>query len=254
MSRPATLVTIPFSHFCEKARWVLDRAGVAYVEEKHAPGFHRRATRALGAKGSVPVFVTEEGEVLDDSSLVLARFGRRAGLEPRDADGKRAMDELCARFDRELGPDLRRIAYHHLLARRADTIATFRRDVPRWEGALVAALFPLLRVLMRRGMRIDDAGAARSEARLLALLDAVSARLADGRAWLLGEQFTAADLTFASLAAPAIRPPAYAARLAVSEPPPELAPLLRRVVESPAGRLVQRAYEVERTRVISNQD
>ena len=28
-----TLVTIPFSHFCEKARWSLDAAGIAYPEE-----------------------------------------------------------------------------------------------------------------------------------------------------------------------------------------------------------------------------
>ena len=28
---PARLITIPISHFCEKARWALQRAGVAYV-------------------------------------------------------------------------------------------------------------------------------------------------------------------------------------------------------------------------------
>jgi glutathione S-transferase len=26
------LVTIPISHYCEKARWVLDRAGVPYMK------------------------------------------------------------------------------------------------------------------------------------------------------------------------------------------------------------------------------
>ena len=30
----ARLVTIPISHFCEKARWALDRAGVDYVEQR----------------------------------------------------------------------------------------------------------------------------------------------------------------------------------------------------------------------------
>ncbi|MCW3023116.1 MAG: Glutathione S-transferase family protein, partial [Conexibacter sp.] len=31
------LVTIPISHYCEKARWALDRAGVAYEERRHLP-------------------------------------------------------------------------------------------------------------------------------------------------------------------------------------------------------------------------
>ena len=29
------LLTIPISHYCEKARWALERAGLAYREERH---------------------------------------------------------------------------------------------------------------------------------------------------------------------------------------------------------------------------
>jgi glutathione S-transferase len=29
------LVTIPISHYCEKARWSLERAGLEYREERH---------------------------------------------------------------------------------------------------------------------------------------------------------------------------------------------------------------------------
>ncbi len=32
------LLTIPISHYCEKARWALDRAGLDYVEERHVQG------------------------------------------------------------------------------------------------------------------------------------------------------------------------------------------------------------------------
>src|SRR5690348_3529366 len=49
------LVTIPFSHFCEKARWALDHARVAYREEGHGPGLHRLATRRAGGRHTVPV-------------------------------------------------------------------------------------------------------------------------------------------------------------------------------------------------------
>ena len=43
-------ITIPISHYCEKARWALDRAGVAYVEERHVQGISvfARGARAAG--------------------------------------------------------------------------------------------------------------------------------------------------------------------------------------------------------------
>ncbi len=47
------LVTIPISHFCEKARWALDRADVQYTERRHVQLLHcvaaRRAAGALTA-------------------------------------------------------------------------------------------------------------------------------------------------------------------------------------------------------------
>ena len=42
---PARLVTIPISHFCEKARWALQRAGVPYVERPHLQIIHVLAAR-----------------------------------------------------------------------------------------------------------------------------------------------------------------------------------------------------------------
>lgn len=34
------LVTIPISHYCEKARWALERAGIDYEERRHLQLFH----------------------------------------------------------------------------------------------------------------------------------------------------------------------------------------------------------------------
>ena len=42
-STPARLITIPISHYCEKARWALDRAGIGYREERHVQIVHRVA-------------------------------------------------------------------------------------------------------------------------------------------------------------------------------------------------------------------
>jgi len=42
------LITLPISHYCEKARWTLERAGIAYGEERHVPLIHRIAARPAG--------------------------------------------------------------------------------------------------------------------------------------------------------------------------------------------------------------
>lgn len=34
----ARLVTIRYSHYCERARWVLDRTPLEYTEDSHPPG------------------------------------------------------------------------------------------------------------------------------------------------------------------------------------------------------------------------
>jgi len=46
----ARLITIPFSHYCEKARWALELCGIAYEEDGHLPVFHYAATLRAGAK------------------------------------------------------------------------------------------------------------------------------------------------------------------------------------------------------------
>ena len=52
------LVTLPLSHFVLKARWALERYGIEYVEEGHAPGFHAPAVISLtNSTSTTPVLV-----------------------------------------------------------------------------------------------------------------------------------------------------------------------------------------------------
>ena len=45
---PAILITMPHSHYAEKARWALDWLAMPYREEPHVPLLHRLATAAIG--------------------------------------------------------------------------------------------------------------------------------------------------------------------------------------------------------------
>jgi glutathione S-transferase len=215
------LVTIPFSHFCEKARWALQHAGVAFDEDGHAPGMHRFAVhQACGRPGSVPVLVLNgktgerSGGVLDDSPLIVRWADHHApsGRKLLPPHGSPLYEEALAlerHFDHEFAPHVRRLAYFHLLPDRAMTLELMAVGTPRLEHTVVRGVFPLLRLLMRRAMRIDAKGAERSRDKIRRAFEDVGRRLSDGRPYLLGDRFGIADLAFAAFAAPLLRPPEH---------------------------------------------
>jgi glutathione S-transferase len=79
------------------------------------------------------------------------------------------------------------------------------------------------------------------------VFSAVSDRLGDGRKYLLGEMFSAADITFAALAAPVINPPEFSSLMpALEEAPQELATIINEFRLTPAGAFALRLYREER--------
>ncbi len=249
MTSRARLVTIPFSHYCDKARWALDRAGVAFDEEGHAPVFHYLGVRRAGARRTVPVLV-HEGRVLTDSTDIckhadaLAPAGRK--LYPAEPALREEAERLEDLFDEKLGPATRRIAYFHVLADRGQAIAFIRTGAPAWEGLVLRAAAPLVFGLLARGLKVDPAGVERSRASLDKVLAEVEGLLADGRRFLVGDRFTVADLAFASLAAPMAAPPEYGFPLPLDSAPPALRAEVEAFRARPAGGFALRMYREHR--------
>lgn len=213
-SMTARLIAIPFSHYCEKARWALDRRGISFVEEGHLPVFHTRATKPAGGR-STPLLVVEGGPTLRDSTDIL-HFADDVGTrgEPLFPAGDDDTTTLEDRFDEALGPHVRRLGYFFLLDHRPAIEALIASaNVPVLERRLAGNAIPVVKFVLRRGLKISPAGAARSRARIEEVFAEVEQRLRDGRRYLTGDRFTAADLTFASLAAPLLMPPQYEQRL-----------------------------------------
>lgn len=250
MSPPLRLVTIGFSHFCEKARWALDRTALEYREDHHVPILHWRASLGAGGGRTVPVLVTP-GRVLKDSDDIL-RFAdehlpAERRLFPAEPAARAEVLALVDDFDRGVGPALRRWIYFHLLPVREAAIEVLRCTGTRWERALVPALFPAMRALMRRGMKVNASGAERSRQRLEAAFTAVEARLADGRRYLVGDRFSAADLTFAALVGVLVRPKEHGYPVPErGQQIPEIAAMAAAVRARPVGEFVARMYAEQR--------
>jgi glutathione S-transferase len=220
---PCVLITIPISHYCEKARWALDRAGVPYRERAHLQLIHRLAARRSGGGTTVPVLVCAD-RVLADSAEIVDEADARAPpdrrLYPNDPDAAAEVRALERDFDERLGPHGRLWMYNGIRGRRDLAMAYGCTGVPDWERRALRLTYPAIMRWIDRFLGVTPAAAAQSEGEVRAVFDAVAQRLGDGRPYLCGESFTAADLTFAALAAAVLMPPEYGVPL----PQPEVLP------------------------------
>lgn len=250
MSDENVLITIPISHFCEKARWGLERTGVPYRERAHLQVFHWLAVRRAGGGKTAPVLVWD-GRVLGESADILDAVSAQASPElrlfPEDPGAAEEVRALERDFDERLGPEGRLWMYYEMRGR-----GDLARDygctgVPGWQRRLLPLFYPLAVRVIDRTLGVEPETAARAEGAVWATFDEVAERLADGRRFLCGERFTAADLTFAALAASVLMPPEYGVPL----PQPEVlpAPMAAKVDEfraHPAGAYALRLFREER--------
>lgn len=251
----ARLWTIPISHYCEKARWALDRAGIDYVEHAHLQVLHWLPARLAGGGATVPVLRCPTGRVFDDSTDILHWVDeqcRRRGstvpaLFPEEAEARRAVAELERSFSEELGP-AGRLWMYETMRNRADLVARYGvTGTPWWQGRFARAGYPLIRAIVRWRLTIDDDAVVRDVARVEAAFNRVDEMLADGRSYLVGGHFTAADLTWACMSAAVLMPEGYGVPLPrVDEMPTAAMPRVRAWRERPAGRFTLRLFAEER--------
>ncbi|MEX0993184.1 MAG: glutathione S-transferase family protein [Solirubrobacterales bacterium] len=241
------LITIPISHYCEKARWALERAGISYREKAHLQVLHRIAARRAGGGLTVPVLVCPLG-VFADSTEIL-EYADHAGaslyLEDQQAGGE--VRTLEDHFDEVLGPHARRWMYHNISDQKKLVREYGATGIPGWQRRLLPVLWRTAAPVINRVLDIDDETAAASLSRTQEVFDEVGERLADGRRFLVGERFTAADLSFAALSAAVTVPEQYGVPLPQPHLLPE--PMRSRVLEfrdHPAGRFALRMYAQER--------
>jgi glutathione S-transferase len=241
------LITIPISHYCEKARWALERAGLEYAEERHVQGIHRIASRRAGGAGTVPVLVADDAVLRESEAILRYADGHLPSALRLFPDDPRPVLALCRELDRGLGPDARRWIYAHMLGRREAMLRVNDQGVPAWEDRALRLLWGPATRWVTRGLGIGPETIRDDGARIGLAFDAIAERLGDGRPHLCGERFTAADLTFACLAAPVLSPPVYGIRLPQPEQLHEpLASEIRRFRAHPAGAYAMRLYESRR--------
>lgn len=215
------LVTIRFSPYNEKARWALDHLKVGYVEEPYLPithfagvvangGLLTRRSQPGSSRWSTPMLVTSHGQVLHDSTQIIewadAHYASPANTLFHE---RKEVASVIAEFDK-LGHFSRRLAYAHLL--KESEAELFLETAAKNVGvdSLQCRMFmafrgPLMRYV-RRGVEADDPEKVRkARHRIDDAFDAAADRLRQHRTdYLVGDRFSAADITFACMAAPVL--------------------------------------------------
>lgn len=256
------LLSIRISHYNEKARWAMDRFAVSYQEEGYMPMFHMlpvwRKVRGSGQNHSdrlstpysTPVLVTDDGQLYCDSSAIVRYISERYSTPGTSLYPTPEAAELEAYYDNKLGPHTRRMAYFHALPNVALMRAIAQSNVGEKQSKWFSRMYPLIRSFIQKALKITEKESKRSLERVHQVFGEVAEQISDGRPYLLGEQFTAADLAFACMGSLAVMPSeeeGYGAILPPFEEYPNAsAEMFREFRAHPAGQFLLRLFREER--------
>ena len=248
------LITIPVSHYVEKVRWALDYLKIPFRELPQMPPFHRGAVQKYGVT-TVPVLVADSLAeplrmriVKTDSTDILRYLDtlHPGKLYPADPELQELSTELETLLNLTLGESTRRWGYSHVLTREL-LYPRWTLGVPFWQKLLFPLIFPKIEPILRESFNITPTSAAESYQEIIRVFDRVSELLSDGRKYLLGDRFSAIDITFAALAAPILQPAEqYTPSTSLDLLPAQMQADIRNCRSTPAGEFGLRLYREHR--------
>lgn len=194
------LLEFPHSHYCEKARWALDYKGIPFQAVAIMPGLHMITVRRYTPDTSVPVLLSDN-EVVQGSSEIINYLELKYpshSLTPTDANQRQACLEIECTMDERLGGNIRRVLYHRLLAYPDYIRYCFTHTMPGLKQLIFSLFYPILRYKIYQTYVISAAKVEQARREFDVAMGEIEKKL-KRRQYLVGEQFTRADLSVASM-------------------------------------------------------
>ncbi|HEY9615765.1 MAG TPA: glutathione S-transferase family protein [Microcoleaceae cyanobacterium] len=194
------LLQFSTSHYCRKARLALGYKQIPYTVENLTPGLHTFRLKPLTGLTTMPVLLPElEGypTAIGDSSQViqfLETYQPEPALLPVDPVLHTQALVLEDWLDESIGTATRFVYYHF-------RSGPGKQIDPSFSSQLVIQV-------VRRQYRINEAAVALAEKRLALALTELGYRW-QAQPYLVGDQFSVADLTAAALLSPLALIPDY---------------------------------------------
>lgn len=234
------------SHFCEKARWALDHKGVQYRIKNLLPGLHRYTLRRIVKDTTLPV-LSMGGKHIQGSNRIIDFLDQTIAtksLTPADP-GLRAEAEHWETFaTNQLGTPFAVFYYSHMLESPTLLRQRYTQNGPWYNSLYFAITFNRICQRIRQLYKVTPSSADQARATLEAALHKLEQHLKT-RPYLVGEQFTRADLSVAALLSP-IAMAGQQAKKNNNSYPAGITEFLAQHATSPVLQWVNRLYQNHR--------
>ncbi len=245
------LITLLPSSGVDLGRWLLAHYKVDYTERPHAPIFHVLALKSWGVGAEeYPLFV-QDGEKYKGNDFTQPMLEAKAPPElkliPNDPAAAKEVDELqhYARFT--VGGAVVNWSYWNLLKYKSVVWPSLTTQVPWYEKLVWFVLYPIMRGLMYKGLKLDQSVADEGLKTIYAGFDKFDAMLADGRPYLTGDKLTYADLAMSACLGPMILAQGYHGMLPNhAKCPVFMQKIYAELRARPTGLHIQKMYDLHR--------
>ncbi len=243
-----TLYQFPLSHFCEKARWLLDHKELDYVAHNLMPGVHRAFAQLKTGQNKLPILRDQDHWVADSTQIAFyldATYPEHSLIRPDVKLREEALEinELSI----ELGQHVRRWGLAHVLNESEESLDIligekgYLRQFEKYSK-------PIIKALVSKGYQLDTDKVAASRERLDEIVVDLNQRLIEqGGRYFVGDRLGLADIAVCSMLAPILEivgtPWEKEHGETLSE---EFKAYKAYLSDLPLGQYVQRIYQTER--------
>jgi glutathione S-transferase len=198
-----TLYQFPLSHFCEKARWLLDHKELEYTAHNLMPGVHRAFAQLKTGQNKLPILRDHEQWIADSTQIALyldEQYPEHTLLRADHDLRQQALDINAQSV--ELGRHVRRWALSHVLKESEESLDIligekgYLRQFEKYSK-------PLIRALVSKGYQLDTEKVDQSKVEMQAIIEDLNSQLiAQGCRYLVGDRLGLADIAVCSMLAP----------------------------------------------------
>ena len=244
------LYQFPLSHYCEKARWLLDHKELDYIANNLIPGFHRAFTYLKSSQYLLPMLRDDKFWVADSTQIALhldANYPEHALLrrEPDLRQQALEIDKLAGK----LGVHVRRWSLARSLS-----VGDHSLEIMMGEQGYLRQFEkfskPILKTLVSTGYQLNPAKVARSKIRMSELIEDLNQRLMTNQGqYLVGDRLGLADIAVCAMLSPLLNIKGTPWELEHDESNQftgEFKDYQDYLLSLPLGRYAQRIYATER--------
>lgn len=243
-----TLYQFPLSHFCEKARWLLDHKELNFVAHNLIPGVHRAFTQLKTGQNKLPILKDGDRWIAGSTEIALFlddTYPEHALLrsDPKLRAQALAVDALA----NELGIYVRRWGLAHALSESDEPLEImigekgYLRKFEKFSK-------PLIKSLVSKNYQLESEKVIQAKAEMDRIIINLNQRLNDNQGrYLVSDRLGLADIAVCSMLAPLLEIQGTPWEKEItSQISDDYHAFQQHLLEQPIGQYVRRIYETER--------